>query len=1075
MAFNNAPGRQEYIASAGQTIFTFPFKIFLDGDIKVYQTPAGQDPNDTNDILILTTDYTVTINGDLGGTATLVTGASSGDSITLVRELSLDRLIEYQTSGDLLADTLNLDQDYQTYLIADQDTQHDRYISIPDSAQNISTDLPDVVANSYLKWNSAGDALENDTTLPDSVSIVEGYKDDAEKFAYGDPVGSGTTTKGAQQYAEDSQVSADNSEDSNLESESWANEDKDVPVKEYTNGVPSDRVPERFSAKHYSEVASGSVGRTSARNVAISASASGVLATTVVPTPSHIDVPWIGNGTTQNIVTGLPSESRPWVASASYTIGQYRTHGDNYIYEALTTHSGVATTPDLDTTNWAVVADGVVVDANNIDLWIKCRDSAFDNVRVDSLIGSSNFLKTNTTDAEATSSALVQSFNTNGFTVGATSTANNNLSSYVAWCEYFDKMVSGVTANGKRYVEAFNAQSGKGMIIRVGSGAVDTVPHSLGTKIDFSVTKSRTTIRDWYVYNHVSSATEFTYLNQNLASSANSTVWNDTEPTEFNFTLGTSASINKLDDNFIDYYSSNRNNHSYVGGYVGTGAFYNKVDVGMDLLALNALGKNIKVMIKQLVGSTGSWVLFDNTRSSGTVFNDYLTADSSSAEVVDASLVTISLTESGVSIDGTSGWINTDGYQYLIEVTVEDFDNPTGGLDIPAGSVISHAEGTDDNGGDLDTIQPTTLHSDIALITGATNYIAMDKGDTPYVTTAKPLKGNDILSADRWGVVSPSDATLKTTDKHSDYASATGVVSASSELTTYLSIKAFDKIIGTSGDVWITNGTTTGWIEYAYSEKRVLKTYRFNNTSAPTRSPKDWIIEGSNDGITWETIDTVTGYVSGSAYSWSPVYTVDIESAYSNIRMNVTLNNGDVSYLALAQLELNTEPVPSDFYKVDEGIMYDSSDVQQSRVYLGEVVVDASGDIIPETLIEYQVGHLDVPELEVHGDTVLHGDTVISGGFEQNRVWSNVFTDRLSGVTYTNTGDKELHVSACVTSASNVNGYIQLAVGNNLVVSSRTQVDSLVSIANAYGVVPIGETYKVTAVTGDLSLWMELR
>ncbi len=40
--------------------------------------------------------------------------------------------------------------------------------------------------------------------------------------------------------------------DDALDAGSWANEDEDIPVKVYTGGVPTDRVPTVFSAKHWS-------------------------------------------------------------------------------------------------------------------------------------------------------------------------------------------------------------------------------------------------------------------------------------------------------------------------------------------------------------------------------------------------------------------------------------------------------------------------------------------------------------------------------------------------------------------------------------------------------------------------------------------------------------------------------------------------------------------------------------------------------------------------------------------------------------------------------------------------------
>jgi len=161
MAFNTAPGRAEYTASASQTAFPISFKIYTTADVKVYQTLAGADADDATDILILDTDYTVTINGDLGGQIDLIVGAAVSDNITIVRELDIDRMIEYQTSGDLLASTLNLDQNYQSYLIADREAKEGRFLTLPSSSQGIDSTLPPPEALYYLRWDASGTALEN--------------------------------------------------------------------------------------------------------------------------------------------------------------------------------------------------------------------------------------------------------------------------------------------------------------------------------------------------------------------------------------------------------------------------------------------------------------------------------------------------------------------------------------------------------------------------------------------------------------------------------------------------------------------------------------------------------------------------------------------------------------------------------------------------------------------------------------------------------------------------------------------------------------------------------------------------
>ena len=68
-------------------------------------------------------------------------------------------------------------------------------------------------------------------------------------------------------------------------------------------------------------------------------------------------------------------------------------------------------------------------------LWIKNRGDTYDNMLFDAVRGSGKYIESNTTDAEATGSHQ-ESFNSNGFTVGAGNVSNRtnyNGNTYVAW------------------------------------------------------------------------------------------------------------------------------------------------------------------------------------------------------------------------------------------------------------------------------------------------------------------------------------------------------------------------------------------------------------------------------------------------------------------------------------------------------------------------------------------------------------------------------------------------------------------------------------------------------------------
>ena len=105
--------RNQYTASDSQTDFTYSFPIFDDLDLKVYIGPVEQ---------TLTTDYTVSGAGtDNGGTVTLLTGATTGDIVTIYRDMPVKRTSDYQNNGAFLAETINDDLDKLAMMVQQLD------------------------------------------------------------------------------------------------------------------------------------------------------------------------------------------------------------------------------------------------------------------------------------------------------------------------------------------------------------------------------------------------------------------------------------------------------------------------------------------------------------------------------------------------------------------------------------------------------------------------------------------------------------------------------------------------------------------------------------------------------------------------------------------------------------------------------------------------------------------------------------------------------------------------------------------------------------------------------------------
>lgn len=96
--------RRVVYAPNGVGPYQFTFEILTQTDIDVYRGAT---------LLTLTTDYTVSINGDGTGSVTLVATAGTSN-ITIVGARGIARSTDFVTGGDLLANSLNDELDAQT-------------------------------------------------------------------------------------------------------------------------------------------------------------------------------------------------------------------------------------------------------------------------------------------------------------------------------------------------------------------------------------------------------------------------------------------------------------------------------------------------------------------------------------------------------------------------------------------------------------------------------------------------------------------------------------------------------------------------------------------------------------------------------------------------------------------------------------------------------------------------------------------------------------------------------------------------------------------------------------------------
>ena len=189
MSFNSNPSRVEYVVNTKTTTFTFNFKIFEPENLVVYKIPSGTLPDDETNKLLLNVDYTISINGDLGGFITLLNTPTIHDIIIIQRTLSIDRVTDFVNNGGIYSDVLNNDQDYQTYLIGDNEIENARHLKLPVTAVGVSSTIPAPIPNRYMLWNSQGTALINDENAPAWLTDAKGWAINPQNELFTDSTG----------------------------------------------------------------------------------------------------------------------------------------------------------------------------------------------------------------------------------------------------------------------------------------------------------------------------------------------------------------------------------------------------------------------------------------------------------------------------------------------------------------------------------------------------------------------------------------------------------------------------------------------------------------------------------------------------------------------------------------------------------------------------------------------------------------------------------------------------------------------------------------------------------------------
>lgn len=191
----------------------------------------------------------------------------------------------------------------------------------------------------------------------------------------------------------------------------------------------------------------------------------------------------------------------------------------------------------------------------------------------------------------------------------------------------------------------------------------------------------------------------------------------------------------------------------------------------------------------------------------------------------------------------------------------------------------------------------------------------IDRWADGFASSAGIVSGsssNYTVTTTGGGSVAPTTAAGSDQIPTMTAATTSGVtMAASTYLASYDPWHAGDKSTAASANCWITNAVTTGWLSVQFSAAKTISSYTVTSlTGYATRAPKNWTLEGSNDGSSWTTLDTQTNITSWTGTE-TKSYTIASPGSYSYYRLNVSANNGDATYLQVAEITLVTAGVTS--------------------------------------------------------------------------------------------------------------------------------------------------------------------
>ena len=310
-------------------------------------------------------------------------------------------------------------------------------------------------------------------------------------------------------------------------------------------------------------------------------------------------------------------------------------------------------------------------------VWNKGRDDTWQHILTDIVRGATKNLYSDATNAEVTDSTRLQSFNSDGFTIGTNNQINENTDTYVAWNWLAGGSQGSSNTDGSinTTYTSVNTTAGFSISKYTGTGSAGTIGHGLGVKPDFWQVKALSETRAWYGWHKNLALGDKITLNESGAKTTDTSLFTTTAPTTSVINLGNSVGVNNSGQTFVCYAFAEKKGYSKMGAFTGNG--------NADGTFVYTGFKPAFLLIK-IYSGTGQWTIFDNKRSSSgggneidKILHPNVTNTENTADDVD-------FLSNGFKMRNTAANANGNGSTYIYMAFAEEPLVANVGASIPA-------------------------------------------------------------------------------------------------------------------------------------------------------------------------------------------------------------------------------------------------------------------------------------------------------------------------------------------------------------------------------------------------------